>query len=392
MKLAYVVQRYGPEIRGGAESHCRAFATRLVERGHDVEVFTTCATDYRTWRNALAPGEFEDLGVGIRRFPVTEERAVDFDRLSAEVCAHPRTAPRTQQEEWMHKQGPRVPGLVEALREECGRFDHVVFVTYLYWTTYFGLQAVRERAVLQPTAHNEPPIYLSIFDDVFRIPEALVFLTEQEKSFVRQRFPVSEVADLVAGIGVQPPSRARVDRGYNLAGSNRYVLYLGRIDTMKGVHHLCSFFTAYREARDETLDLVLIGDPVLSLPPLPGVRVLGLVDEQDKWDLLAAAELVLQPSFYESFGLSLLEGWCVRTPAIVNGFCEVTTRHCERSCGGLCYRSYAEFQSRMDQALGDPTFRRRLGEQGRRYVESYYRWNTVIENYEQFLEGLDGGL
>src|SRR4029450_6322574 len=73
MKLAVIVQRYGQEINGGAELHARYIAERLA-RHAQVEVLTTCATDYITWRNEL-PGGVESVnGVSVRRFKVKHER------------------------------------------------------------------------------------------------------------------------------------------------------------------------------------------------------------------------------------------------------------------------------------------------------------------------------
>ena len=57
MKVAFVVPRYGVEVRGGAEHAARQLAERLVaDLGWDAEVLTTCAVDSRTWANELPAG------------------------------------------------------------------------------------------------------------------------------------------------------------------------------------------------------------------------------------------------------------------------------------------------------------------------------------------------
>jgi glycosyltransferase involved in cell wall biosynthesis len=386
LKIAYVVQRYGPAIWGGAEAHCRDYAERLAARGLEVEVFTTCATDYRTWANELPEGESVEAGVVVRRFPVARERSADFDDLCDRVLSDPAAATADLQLHWMEQQGPDSPRLIDALREEHGRFDLVVFVTYLYFTTYFGLPVAHERSVLHPTAHDEAPIRLSIFDDMFRLPRAFVFLTPEERRFVHRRFELGDVPQLVSGVGVEVPEMVDGERGRKrLGAAGRYVLYLGRIDRSKGIDHMCAFYDAYRRRTGTDVELVLVGDPVAAVPDTDGIRVVGPVDDHEKWDALAGAEALIQPSFHESFAINLLEAWSVGTPAIVNGATDVMTGHCRRSGGGVWYQSYAEFEACMDRLLGDPPLAGALGRRGAAYVKTRYAWDRLIDRYVDFL-------
>ena len=96
------------------------------------------------------------------RFPVARERdGAAFDALCARAYAAPDDAALARR--WMDAQGPDAPGLLEHLRAEGAGYDAVAFVTYLYRTTADGIGLVRERALLVPTLHDEPPARLAIF-------------------------------------------------------------------------------------------------------------------------------------------------------------------------------------------------------------------------------------
>src|SRR5262249_48552725 len=85
MRLAFVVQRYGLDIAGGAEYHGRLIAEHL-SRHAAVDVLTTCARDYVTWQNHYPPGESRERGVRVRRFPVDAPRDPErFARLTARL-------------------------------------------------------------------------------------------------------------------------------------------------------------------------------------------------------------------------------------------------------------------------------------------------------------------
>jgi len=174
MKVAFVVQRYGKEVMGGSELHCRQVAERLAGQGYDCTVFTTTAKDYVTWKNEYPAGESLLNGVVVKRYPVEKERDIqDFNRFSDWIFSNAHTL--EDEIDWMDRQGPCCPPLLKALEEERSGHDVFVFFTYLYYNTYWGLQRVPLRKALVPTAHDEPALYLDIMRAVFTAPDAFVF-------------------------------------------------------------------------------------------------------------------------------------------------------------------------------------------------------------------------
>jgi glycosyltransferase involved in cell wall biosynthesis len=389
LKLLFVVQRYGREVLGGAEAHARELATRLAARGHRVEVATSCAVDYVTWENAYPAGSCELDGVLVHRLPVARTRSMrTFRPLDRWVHRSPGRTPPPLQRLWMRLQGPYVRELPGWLR---GRPDHdvSVFFTYLYYTTWAGLPAARRPVVLHPTAHDEPPIRLSLFQRVFELPDAYVFGSEEEAALVRSRFGIRRPA-LVAGIGVEldpPGDPAGFRRRFGL-GDRPYVVYAGRVAVDKGAVELFDHFAEYKRRRPGPLALVVIGRELVELPAHPDVIRTGFVDDETKDAGLKGAWALVQPSPYESFSMVLHEAWAARVPALVQARCEVLVGQSRRSGAGLPYHGYAEFEAALDRLLGDPGLRERMGEAGRGFVERHYGWPALIERYEAFLGSL----
>ena len=274
-EVAFVVQRYGEGITGGSESLARAVAERLAGE-HRITVFTTCARDYVTWRNELPEGPERLGGVDVLRFPVEEERDLAaFNAFAEPLYARERT--HDEEIEFLRRQGPHAPRLVEALRAQKDRFAAVVFFTYLYSPTYWGLEAAPERAALVPTTHDEPPLRFGIYREVFARPRAFGFLTPAEEALVRRRFDVGERPCVLAGMGVDVPERPDV-AGFRArhALARPYALYAGRIDAGKGCAEMLAFHERYRRERPGGADLVLIGKLAMPEPRGEGVRYLGL--------------------------------------------------------------------------------------------------------------------
>jgi glycosyltransferase involved in cell wall biosynthesis len=382
--LAFVVQRYGPDITGGSEALARELAERLA-RTEPVTVFTTCARDYVTWRNEHPAGTETVGAVVVRRFPVEEERDLDsFNRYSETLYGRPHT--REDELLWLHRQGPVAPSLVEALRTEKETFRAVVFFTYLYYPTYHGLQVAGERAVLVPTTHDEPPLRFDLYQEVFARPRAFAFLAGPEEALVRSRFDIGGRPALVAGMGIEvpePPDPRPFRDRHGLTGA--YAVYAGRIDAGKGCAEMLGFYGQYRRQGGQA-DLVLIGTLAMDLPPLPGLRYLGFLSEADKQAALAGAHVVVCSSPYESFSIVLLEGFVLGTPGLVNGRSAVLKDHCLQSGGGLYYGDGDEFAEALDLLVRDEGLRRAMGAGGRAYVRERYAWDAVLARYVTLID------
>ena len=392
MNVAFVVQRYGSDVTGGAETLARAVAERLALQMR-ITVLTTCARDYVTWRNELPAGSSQVNGVEVVRFPVEEERDLEaFNRLSEPLYARPHS--EADELVWLRRQGPYAPRLVEALekRERKREWDAIVFFTYLYHPTYFGLRAAPDRSVLVPTAHDEPPLAFKIYDALFASARAFAFCSVPEMELVRSRFGLGDRPAAVAGIGVDLADAGDVD-GFRIRHDIRgpYVLYAGRIDAGKGCQEMVAFYDRYRGDHAGAAELVLIGRLAMEEPRVPGVRYLGYLSEEEKRSALAGARAVVCPSPFESLSIVLLEGFALGTPALASARSPVLKDHCVRSQGGLYYSCEAEFSEALDLLVREPPLRQALGDNGRRYVRENYRWETVLARYRALIEAVASG-
>jgi glycosyltransferase involved in cell wall biosynthesis len=388
--VAFVVQRYGPEVTGGSESLARALAERLSPY-HRITVFTTCARDYVRWRNELPAGLETVAGVDVLRFPVEEERDLDAFNAFAEPLYERPHSPEDEIE-FLRRQGPNTPRLVDALRAQKDRFSAIVFFTYLYYPAYWGLRVAPERSVLVPTTHDEPPLRFGIYREVFALPRAFVFLTPAEEALVRERFPIGSRPSVVAAMGVDvpaPPDVAGFRARHQLEGP--YVLYAGRIDAGKGCAEMLAHHARYQRERKGAAHLVLIGR--LALPELKqaGVRYLGFLPEPDKAAAMAGARAVVCPSPYESLSIVLLEGLALGTPGLVNARSAVLKEHCLRSNGGLFYQDGDEFVEALDLLVREAPLREALGSSGRAYVRDHYRWDVILDRWRRLLDAVGRG-
>lgn len=415
MKIAFIVQRYGTEILGGSEYHCRLIAERLAPR-HQVEVLTTCAQDYITWENEYPEGNDRVRGVTVRRFVNAQTRDIQaFNRYSEWIFNHEHS--RNDEIEWLRQQGPWCPALLEYLERHHQQYDVLIFFTYLYAPTVLGLKLAPHKTILVPTAHDEPAIRLEIYKELFSLPAGIAYNTDVERRFLTTHFSMRAVEEETVGCGVELPQaqqypRAPQDgpappedaddasptfrphlaqRGTTFRRRHRLqgpiALYGGRIDPGKGCEELIEYFSAYVAGGGDA-SLVLMGVKLMPLPEDPFIRFAGRLSDQERVQALEAATVVVVPSPYESLSLLALEAFAVGTPVLANARSEVLVDHCQKSNAGLYYSDRHEFNEALRLLVADQSLRAAMGANGREYIRHNYRWDVILGKYEKMFLNL----
>ena len=395
-RIAIVVQRCDESVVGGSEALAWQYARLLSDR-FDVEVLSSTAIDYVSWRDELPSGVRLRDGIPVRRFPTLFERGPYWyglhQRMMLEV--QPFAAPRdgaplawreALQDEYVRFQGPCCPGLDDWLRDHHPDYAAVLFCTYLYPTTYFGIAEVpAHKTLFVPTLHDEPTAYLPAFAQRYAAHRNRIWLTAAEQRTAARIWGYDE-GDVI-GMAVEhsesamPESRARP-----------YLLYCGRIEAGKGCDELVR---AMERVADRGLTLVLTGIDNMGLPRQPWIEYLGFVDERRKFELMAGATAFVLPSQYESFSIVTLEAMAQRVPVLVNGRCDVMREHIERSGAGFHYDGLDDMVAKIGRiATLDPGERARIGTAGREYVLANYREERVraclVEQVERVIGAAAG--
>lgn len=384
-KILFVVQRYGLEVNGGAELHCRQLAERLKDE-YGVSVLTTCAIDYVTWKNEYKEGIEYINGVKVIRKKVDFERnQKEFNKISAKLNNEKDNI--NLGIEWQKAQGPHSSELIKYLKAHKDDYNVIIFLTYLYYTTYFGLQVAPEKSILIPTAHDEPPIYYGIFNETFNLPRAILYSTTTERDFVNKRFKNNYIESDIVGLGVDINENTQdIDLEKTFGIKDDFVIYVGRIDESKGCKEMFEYFLEYKKYYNNNLKLVLAGKSAMEIPKNKDIVALGFVSEEEKVSLIKKSKLLILPSKFESLSLSTLEAMYCSKPVLLNGECEVLKDHAILSNGGLYYENKWEFIETLNFMIRHPEIMKKMGKNGIKYVNKNYKWDIVIKKLEKAVE------
>jgi glycosyltransferase involved in cell wall biosynthesis len=402
MRLGIVIPWFGRELKGGAEQQTWQIAARLAQRGHHVEVLTTCCRSHQDdWAtNHLPAGQTEEPeGFIVRRFPVEQRNRARFDSVCARLLNLPSAALTVGVSPIPHDEAQtfideliKSDALQRFLHHSRSEFDAFILLPYLYGPVIHGVAAVADRACLQPCLHNEPYAYLPQVADAFFQSARVFFNSEGEAELAARLYgPAVAAKSIVVGEGVEVAERITSDA----AGDDRFVLYLGRKEPGKNTEMLVRAFRRFRRVRPNSkLRLVLAGHGKIEANGAADwITDYGVVSEAEKDTLLTQCLALAQPSVNESFSRAMMEAWRHGKPVAANRECLATATEVTRAKGGWLAESEDEWAAwfvELDRSK--PELLQQLGVNGRCHALVMSDWDKVIDRYEEALRELQSNL
>ncbi|HMS25613.1 MAG TPA: glycosyltransferase family 4 protein [Acidimicrobiia bacterium] len=392
MKLTFVTPRAGDDIVGGAEHAIFMLAENCAKYSDiEVQILATTAGDERTWSPRYAQGREVVGGIDVCRYPNEPINRSVFDYWAQPLLENPGRVTPSQFDEWLTKQGPYSPELLDAI-ENC-ESDALVFHPMLSSPTSHGVFRTQRPVVIHPAFHDEPLSRMPGYQGVIHRADLIAFSTRYEQQLAGDILGTALQRQSVIGFGVDAPTKvesaasAHVLAQYGLA-SSRYAIVIGRVDAAKGADLCYDMFNAFNSSLTNIDKLAFVG-PVSDSSHVTNsdrVVVAGSVDDETKWALLSQAQCLISPSVTESFSLVVLEAMKVGVPVIVNGLCGPTQEHVSRSLAGTSFTNSAEFVSALNVCSEDSSQRDKMIKRGRNYVNDFYDWENLIGRYREVVE------
>lgn len=381
----------GGKDTGGMNVYVRELTRELTHRGIAVDVFTRS-------QNPHLPHIVHELGPGGRviHVPAGPEAPIEKHRIVAHL--------------------PEFIGWVQRFVEREGLTYDLIHSHY--WLS--GLAALALRSVWQvPVIHmfhtlgrmknrvvrpeeREPPRRLEAERRLVQEADHLVAATPIEKAQLVWLYGAtpSHITVIPPGVDLEhfrPIPKAEARRILGFPPERRYVLFVGRIEPLKGLETLMRAVAILaQECPSWTQDfaVVVIGGDPDATADAEMQRLHQLREELGVTDLVAfigakahetlpyyynAADVVVMPSDYESFGLVALEAMACGTPVIASdvGGLLYLVRHGETGLR-VPRRQPVALARALDRILRDEGLRQRMGENGRRWAQGF-AWPVIVD-------------
>lgn len=381
-KIAFAVHRYGLEVNGGAELHCRMLAEHLKDK-YEVEVFTSCANSVEPWDNYYHEGCEIINGVLVRRFRVEREQK---PALAGQLYQLMIRNELEEPNQYFAENGPYCPALINFIKNHYEEYQAIIFFSYGTYISSLGLQTGLNNGLFIPTVHESISIRSLSYEKVFEGVQGFIYNSYEEREMVRSVFSNSDKKEMVTCVGFDEPDIDKIDNSI-AKKYGEYMIYVGRISDSKNCQKLFDYFLNYKKRNASKLKLVLVGkEDGVKVPIHKDIIHAGFISDLEKSALIKGAKFLVNNSINESLSLVMLESMILGRPVIVNGNCDVMRGQCQRSNAGLYYNNYLEFEAVINYMLTHDREYEAMCENGVVFVRKNYTWSVVIKNICNFIE------
>jgi glycogen(starch) synthase len=287
------------------------------------------------------------------------------------------------------------------------RWHSEVIHIHVFWLAHVAL-AIRD-AIGTPlvyTVHSldraeyeigcGPPECLTqsnIQHDLITAADRVVALTTDERELIASYCPQAHARIRIIGNGIADSAAARAAVARRRPGSTVTILYTGRFVDRKGVHELLPA-AAIVLGQSPHARLVLAGGhrgssgadmfrhwmPEVCMSFQDRIRFTGWCssDQLNHW--YAASDVLAVPSWYEPFGMVILEGMLHGLAIVASDVGGPRAILSHGVTGLLCQpRSVASLAEALLRLVDDPNLRQDLGRRAAQQVRSRWLFDIVIE-------------
>ncbi len=249
-----------------------------------------------------------------------------------------------------------------------------------------------------------PKTRLQIEKQCLETADTIVATSPQEKEHMRslmsQKGNVKVIpcgTDVSCFGSISPAAgRAKLD----IKPDEKVILYVGRFDRRKGIETLVRAVGQNKVKQHQNLKLIIAGgstpgrkdgaereriEDIVKELNLQDITIFpGRLEHKDLAYYYAAANVCVVPSHYEPFGLVAIEAMASGTPVVASKVGGLKYTVVDGETGLLAPpQNEPAFASAIDQILADASWRKQLGENARKRVESKFSWDGVASQLDQ---------
>ena len=194
------------------------------------------------------------------------------------------------------------------------------------------------------------------------------------------------------------PARDNLRKRYPILKDKKIILFLGRINWIKGLDILVKAYSRLVKERDDVHLLIVgsdekgYGEKVRSWLKNEGVleRVTfaGMLSGREKLEAFAGSDVFVLPSYSENFGMAVVEAMSCNLPVIISDKVGIYEEVEKAKAGFIIHTDENELYSAMVKILDNKQESLEMGRRGRKLVEEHFASEKVADKMIKVFEGI----